>query len=84
LKWTVPSILFDVVVSLLEDRMKEIKPDNVTFLHGDSHKIEKTFHSDFLCGLPHPWVAIEDSHENVYYGILEHFHLFMKSGDYFN
>jgi len=72
----------DVDLSVLEDRVKEIKPDNVTFLEGDSHKIEKTFHSDFLHGLPHPWLVIEDSHENVY-GILEVFHQFMKSGDYF-
>jgi len=72
----------DVDASLLEDRVKEIKPDNVTFLEGDSHKIEKTFHSNFLHGLSHPWVVIEDSHENVH-GILEHFHQFMKSGDYF-
>ena len=72
----------DVDLSVLEDRVKEIKPNNVTFLEGDSHKIEKTFDSDFLHGLPHPWLVIEDSHENVY-GILEHFHQFMKSGDYF-
>ena len=72
----------DINLSFLEDRVKEIKPDNVTFLEGDSHKIEKTFHSDFLHGLPHPWVVIEDSHVNVY-GILKHFHEFMEFGDYF-
>jgi len=48
----------DVDLSVLEDRVKEIKPDNVTFLEGDSHKIEATFYLDFLHGLPHPWVVI--------------------------
>lgn len=72
----------DIDLSILQDRVKEIKPENVTFLQGDSHKIEKTFHPDFLRGLPHPWLVIEDSHENTD-GILEHFHQFMESGDYF-
>ena len=72
----------DIDLSILQDRVKEIKPENVTFLQGDSHKIEKTFHPDFLRGLPHPWLVIEDSHKNTD-GILEHFHQFMESGDYF-
>ena len=72
----------EIDLSILQDRVKEIKPENVTFLQGDSHKIEKTFHPDFLRGLPHPWLVIEDSHENTD-GILEHFHQFMESGDYF-
>ena len=35
-----------------------------------------------VTGLPHPWVVIEDSHENVS-GILEHFLGYMEVGDYF-
>lgn len=72
----------DIDLSVLQDRVKEIKPENVTFLQGDSHKIEKTFRPDFLRSLPHPWLVVEDSHENTD-GILEHFHQFMESGDYF-
>jgi len=34
--WMADMLLFDVDVSLLENRMKEIKADNVTFLQGDS------------------------------------------------
>ena len=72
----------DIDLSILEDWVKEIKPENVTFLQGDSHKIEKTFRPDFLRGLPHPWLVCEDSHENTD-GVLEHLHQFMESGDYF-
>ena len=50
----------DIDLSILEDRVKEIKPENVTFPQGDSHKIEKTFRPDFLRGLPHPWLVRED------------------------
>lgn len=32
--------------------------------------------------IPISWLVIEDSHENTD-GILEHFHQFMESGDYF-
>ena len=72
----------DINPAIIEDRVKEIKPGNVTFLQGDSNKIADTFTPDFLKGLPHPWVVIEDSHENVS-GILEHFFAFMEEGDYF-
>jgi cephalosporin hydroxylase len=72
----------DINPAMIEDRVKEIKPKNVTFLQGDSNKIADTFTADFLKGLPHPWVVIEDSHENVS-GILEHFLRFMEVGDYF-
>ena len=54
----------------------------MTFLQGDSNKIAETFPADFLKGLPHPWVIIEDSHVNVS-GILEHFFVYMQTGDYF-
>ena len=45
----------DITHSNIEDRVKEIKPDNVTFLLGDSNAIEKTFTKEFLNHLPHPW-----------------------------
>ena len=72
----------DITHSNIEDRVKEIKPDNVTFLLGDSNAIEKTFTKEFLNDLPHPWLICEDSHTNVY-GLMEYFNQFMKTNDYF-
>ena len=72
----------DIDLGIIEDRVKELKPDNITFLQGDSYKIGETFKKDFLQSLPHPWVVIEDAHENTF-GVLEHFLPFMKTGDYF-
>ena len=71
----------DIDPTLLSPIVKKLKPDNVTFLQGDSHAIEKTFTSEFVGKLPHPWVVIEDAHANMY-GVLEHFHLYLKEGDY--
>ena len=68
--------------SLLEQRVKDIKPPNVTFLEGDSFKVEECFTEAFLQDKPHPWLVIEDTHKNLN-GILEHFHQYMKTGDYF-
>ena len=72
----------DITHSNIEDRVKEIKPDNVTFLLGDSNAIEKTFTKDFLNDLPHPWLICDDAHTNVY-GFMEYFNQFMKTNDYF-
>ena len=72
----------DIDPSLILDRAKEIKPDNLTFLQGDSNHIEKTFTNQFLQDLPHPWLVAEDSHTNVY-GIMKYFHDYMQPGDYF-
>ena len=68
-------------ISLLADRAKELKPDNVTFLQGDSFAIEKTFTPELLSKLPHPWVIDEDAHANKP-GVLRYFHDFLKEGDY--
>lgn len=72
----------DINLSIIQDRVKEIKPSNVTFLQGDSCKIADTFTDEFLKKCPHPWVVIDDAHENTY-GVLEYFVQWMKSGDYF-
>ena len=71
----------DVDLSLLEDRVKELKSDNITFLQGDCYAIEKTFTPEFMSQLPHPWVVIDDAHEN-FKNVLGHFHNFMQQGDY--
>ncbi len=67
--------------SRIEDQVRKIQPENVTFLTGDSNAIEKTFTEEFLSRMPHPWLVIEDAHTNIY-GVLEHFSRFTKSGDY--
>ena len=72
----------DINTSLIQDRVKELKPDNLHFLQGDSNKIGETFTDDFLKSLPHPWVIVEDCHVNLF-GILEHFVKYMKTGDYY-
>lgn len=72
----------DIDISIVEDRVRELKPDNITFMQGDSYKIGETFKEDFLQTLPHPWVVIEDAHENTV-AVLEHFLPFTKTGDYF-
>ena len=72
---------FDLDNSLLDDVARKLKPENVTFLQGDSYAIEKTFKPSFIEQLPHPWVVIEDAHENTT-NVLKHFHQFMKQGDY--
>jgi len=71
----------DIDLSLLEDCVKEVKPDNVTFLQGDCYAIEKTFTPEFMSQLPHPWVVFEDSHPDCK-NVLEYFHKFMQQGDY--
>ncbi len=72
----------DINLDIIEERVKEIKPDNVTFLQGDSFKIAETFTNDLLKTFPHPWLVIDDAHENTL-GVLEHFAGHMETGDYF-
>ena len=72
----------DINPTLIEPRVKELKPSNVKFIQGDSNKIEESFPSSFLQQQPHPWLITEDSHENVF-NVLVYFQSFMKTGDYF-
>jgi cephalosporin hydroxylase len=53
----------------------------VTFLQGDCHAIETALPAERLAALPHPWLAIEDAHENVV-GVVRHLDRFMEPGDY--
>ena len=71
----------DIDLSLLDPQVKDLKPDNLTFVQGDMYKIEEVFPPSTLESLAHPWVVIEDAHANSL-GVLEHFHKFMKEGDY--
>ena len=71
----------DIDHSLLDPKVHRLKPKNLTFLEGDCYKIEVVLPPRFLQSLPHPWVIVEDAHANSF-GVLEHFHEFMKEGDY--
>ena len=72
----------DIDTSIIEEKVRRIKPENVTFLQGDSNKIAETFTNDLLKTFPHPWLVIDDAHENTL-GVLEHFAGHMVTGDYF-
>ncbi|CAM4407181.1 CmcI family methyltransferase [Myxococcus xanthus] len=62
-----------------------VKPDvshpRVSFMQGDSHKIQKVFTPELLRAAPHPWLFIEDAHVNVD-GILTYLHEYLRPGDY--
>lgn len=69
----------DISHKLIYPGLKERK--DITFIQGDSFKIEEALTPDFLKKLPHPWYVIEDSHVNVT-GLLEYFDKFLQPGDY--
>lgn len=71
----------DLDLSNQSEVVKKLKPENVTFLQGDSCAIEKTFTKEFLARLPHPWIFIEDSHVNLD-ALLRYFHQHCLQGDY--
>ena len=51
----------------------------IFFLEGDTNEIEKTF--DDLSIYPHPWLILEDAHQNIT-GIVKLFSEAMEKGDY--
>ncbi len=53
--------------------------ERVTFAYADSHRLS-TLPAD-LKQLPHPWLVIEDAHQNVY-ELLRHFDGLLEPGDY--
>ena len=52
----------------------------VTFIRADSNRLD-LFDTEFLQSLPHPWLVIEDAHQNVA-NVLTFFGGFMTPGDY--
>jgi cephalosporin hydroxylase len=53
----------------------------VSFYQGDCHTPERLFDPDLLASEPHPWLVVEDAHQNVG-GVLEQFHKYLLPGDY--
>ena len=45
----------------------------IHFLEGDCREISNILPTEMFANLPHPWLVIEDVHDNLV-GILEHFH----------
>jgi len=67
-------------LSQLDEKAKT--DSRINFLEGDCREISAVLHSELLVSLPHPWLVIEDVHENLV-GILEHFHNNgLQTGDY--
>ena len=67
--------------SLISEEIKKVKPENVTFIEGDRNRIENVFPSSLLQSLPHPWLVIEDSHDDLFVGF-KYLNDFMSEGDY--
>ncbi len=59
----------------------ELSHAGVTFYAGDCNTPDKLFPTEVLQNAPHPWLVIEDAHQNVD-GVLGFFHNHLTSGDY--
>jgi cephalosporin hydroxylase len=67
-------------LSKLDEKAKV--DSRINFLEGDCREISAVLPKELLDNLPHPWLVIEDVHDNVV-GMLEHFHNHgLISGDY--
>lgn len=64
------------------DRVKPaLQHPLVSFYQGDCHAPERLFDPDLFAFEPHPWLVVEDAHQNVG-GVLEQFHKYLSPGDY--
>jgi cephalosporin hydroxylase len=64
------------------DRVKAAaEHPQVSFYQGDCHVPDRLFDPGLLANEPHPWLVVEDAHENVR-GVLEQFHKYLAPGDY--
>ena len=71
----------DINASLLSKEIKQQKPDNVNFIEGDTTNIEEILLPSALQPLPHLWLVVEDSHENMT-KVMAYLNQFMLAGDY--
>ena len=71
----------DINASLLSEEIKQQKPDNVNFIEGDTTNIGELLPPSTLQPLPHPWLVVEDSHENMT-KVMAYLDQFMIAGDY--
>ena len=59
----------------------ETQHPGVTFYQGDCSDPERLFDPDLLRSEPHPWLVVEDAHQNVA-AVIERMHAFLAPGDY--
>ena len=71
----------DIDLSLLHPLTKAAQPPNLTFIECDNSDIDKFLSSDFLKKQPHPFIIIDDAHEN-FDKAMGHFHHYTIPGDY--
>lgn len=73
------------VISLdIKPPSPKYRPDNVSFLQGDSSELGKTLTDDVLASLPRPWLIIEDAghHYRPTLDTLDFFDPKLRSGEY--
>jgi cephalosporin hydroxylase len=64
------------------DRVKApMEHPRVSFYQSDCRAPEKLFDRELLGTEPHPWLIVEDAHQNVV-AVLQQFHKFLLPGDY--
>ena len=71
----------DIDITLIDEKVRKLTSDDVTFVQGDCYKVEEIFTPSLLSSLEHPVALIDDVHHNTF-GILEFFHKYLVSGDY--
>jgi cephalosporin hydroxylase len=59
----------------------ELQHPQVNFHQGDCSNPARLFDLDLLHSAPHPWLVVEDAHQNVA-AVIGHMHQFLEPGDY--
>jgi len=77
---SVPVITVDITDMNVHELVKN-DPD-IKVKIADITKIDEAFPEEMLQKCEHPWLLTEDCHVDLL-GVLEHFHKYMKPGDYF-
>jgi cephalosporin hydroxylase len=82
--WFADNLAFNGVAGRVHsvDRVKPgLEHPQVKFYQGDCSAPDTLFDSNVLQSEPHPWLVVEDAHNNVA-PVLERLHAFMLPGDY--
>jgi cephalosporin hydroxylase len=71
----------DAMVHSVDIRPAAAEHPRVRFYRGDCREPVGLFSTDVVAQAPHPWLVIEDAHQNVA-GVLAFFHDRLQGGDY--
>ncbi|HLH91914.1 MAG TPA: CmcI family methyltransferase [Xanthobacteraceae bacterium] len=71
----------DAMVHSVDIRPAAAEHARVRFYRGDCREPGGLFPAEVIAQAPHPWLVIEDAHQNVA-GVLAFFHERLQSGDY--